>query len=209
MTEKVRTALIAGGLTVTAALFTIIGGIVSGYLTSQSQLELAEQKFNSDLVLKVLESSSSDDRIDALKLLTETNLIKDESVKDGVKRYTMSIDNDTTKIVPQVKATDFTTPIVSNSRIYILAGNQDKKKSFNRCENELLNAGFKVLGSKVISDNGRPDGLEIRYFYAEDKVQAQQLGEVVKYNSSVNQVPVKQYSDANVSPGYIEIWFGR
>jgi hypothetical protein len=70
-------------------------------------------------------------------------------------------------------------------------------------------AGFRVLGSKLVNDAGRPELAEIRYFNAQDKTQAEKIAEVIKFKLSVPSLPARYYEDDSAKPGYIEIWFGK
>jgi hypothetical protein len=80
MSDTVRTTLIAG-------IFGLLGAVGGAAITGRSQVELAQQKFNSDLVMRALESSSADQRLESLILLVETNLLKDAEVQKGVRVY--------------------------------------------------------------------------------------------------------------------------
>ena len=99
--------------------------------------------------------------------------------------------------------------MISNPRIYLLTGNREKESLFVPYRQELEAAGFRVLGTKNIQDEGRPAQEEVRYFYPQDQQQAQRIAEVVKFKLSITDLPVKLYSDPGVNPGYIEIWFGK
>jgi hypothetical protein len=202
MTDTIKTTLIAG-------LFAVLGGIGGTMVTGIYQIQLARQKFSADLVLKALESNSPEQRLQSLKLLVETNLLKDEDIKNGVMKYAKDRENNPS-IIPQItSAVRFESPIVSNSRIYLLAGNKSKQSLFPSYKSQLDSAGYKVLGAKVIVDAGRPNQEEVRFFYQEDKAQAEKIAEVLKFKLSISQLQAKLYSDRNAKPGYIEIWFGK
>lgn len=64
-----------------AVLGTVAGGVVNGYW----ETNLARMKFQSDLVLRALEPEETDQRIASLQFLVDANLIKDTSVRDGLK----------------------------------------------------------------------------------------------------------------------------
>ena len=72
--------LITGTL---AILGTVIGGIIKGYM----EANLAEQKFQSELVIKALESSSGEERIESLRFLIETNLVSRKDLSSGIESY--------------------------------------------------------------------------------------------------------------------------
>lgn len=198
-------ALILSGLF--ALLGTIVGGVVQGYWNTK----LAEQKYQSDLILKALESSSPDERLQTLKLLVHTNLIKESDVRDSVNKYILQKQKDPTTI-PQVKSSssqNLDAPIVDNARIYLLAGNKTKTESFNDLSLQLTTAGFKVMGAKSIIDKGRPDNSEVRFFNQQDQLQAEKIAEFMRFKFNDKGFISKQYPDVKAKPGYIEIWLGR
>ena len=106
MSDTTRTAILAG-------LFGLIGTIAGAGVTGWSELQLARQKFNSDLVMKALESSSATERLESLKLLVETNLIKDKEIQSGVRSYAAARSSNP-ESVPQIRsglaATDVPSP---------------------------------------------------------------------------------------------------
>jgi hypothetical protein len=110
---------------------------------------------------------------------------------------------------PIVQTSKFEAPIVSNARVYLLAGNKNKESLFLAYKQELESAGYRVLGAKILNDEGRPRGEEVRYFHQEDQKQAELIAEVAKFKLSAAQLPAKLYSDNSANRGYIEIWFGK
>jgi hypothetical protein len=189
-----------------AVLGTVIGGVVQGYWN----VRLAEQKYQSDLILKALESSSPEERLQSLKLLVHTNLIKQSDVRDSVSNYILEKQKDP-ETIPQVKAAASQTleaPIISNARIYILAGNASKTSAFNDLKLQLNSAGFKIMNARTIVDPGRPNNPEIRYFNPEDEQQAEKLAEFMRFKYDKGYASIL-YKDAKAKPGYIEIWLGR
>jgi len=202
MTDTLKTAF-AGGV------FALLGAIGGAAITGWSQVELARQEFNSDLVLKALESSSPEQRLETLRLLVETNLLKDPDIKQGVRDYAAAREHDPSVIPQVVPSQSFEPPIITNPRIYLLSGNKSREFLFAPYRQELQAAGYQVLGAKTIQDEGRPETEEVRYFYAEDQAQAERIAEVVKFKLSISVLPVKYYADRTVRPGYIEIWFGK
>lgn len=202
MTENLKTTLIAG-------FFTVIGAVGGTLASGLSQIELAERKFNSDLIMKALESNSPEERLGSLNLILETNLLKDNEIKEGVAKYTKEHQNKPSSI-PQIKtSSQFETPTVSNSRIYLLSGNKTKETLFPVYKQELQSVGFQVIGSKFINDLGRPAYEEVRYFNDSDAKQAEKIAEVLKFKLSIPELKAKLYSDPSAKPGYIEIWFGK
>ncbi|MCD0472406.1 hypothetical protein [Flavobacterium sp. JAS] len=202
MTENLKTTLIAG-------FFTLVGAIGGTFISGLSQIELAERKFNSDLIMKALESNSPEERLASLNLLLETNLLKDNEIKEGVANYTKAHKNKPFSI-PQIKnSNQFETPTIPNSRIYLLCGSESKKSLLSQYKQELESAGFQILGSKLINDPGRPISEEVRYFNSADTKQAEKIAEVLKFKLSLPELKAKLYSDQSAKPGYIEIWFGK
>lgn len=202
MTENLKTTLIAG-------FFTLVGAIGGTFISGLSQIELAERKFNSDLIMKALESNSAEERLGSLNLLLETNLLKDKDIKDGVTKYAEAHKNKPASI-PQIKnSNQFEAPTVPNSRIYLLCGNRSKEAMFPLYKQELQSAGFQVLDSKFINDSGRPSYEEVRYFNNSDAKQAEKIAEVLKFKLSIPNLKATPYNDPSAKPGYIEIWFGK
>lgn len=202
LSDSVRTTLTGG-------IFAVLGTLAGALVTGWSQVELAQQKFNSDLVLKALESDSADQRLESLKFLVETNLIKDQDIQSGVSAYATAKENNPSAI-PQVSpAVSFSSPLVSNPRIYLLAGNKEKQQLFSTYKSELQTAGYGVIGAKLLNDSGRPDTEEVRYFNFEDEAQAEKIAEVVKFKLGINNLPTVYKEDNSAKPGYIEIWFGK
>lgn len=202
--SAVNTIVVTGLL---ALLGTIVGGVIKGYW----DVELAQQKYQSDLVLKALESSSAEERLESLKLLVRTNLIKESAVRDGVDKYIDEKQKDPSTI-PQVKAEaaqSLEPPIIENARIYLLSGKKDNTTDFEALRNELTAANFAVQGARSIVDPGRPDQPEIRYFHASDKSQAEKIAEYMRIKFPGSAFPAKLYEDAKAKTGYIEIWLGR
>lgn len=106
-------------------------------------------------------------------------------------------------------ATKFEAPVISNPRIYLLAGNKAKESLFAAYKTQLESAGYQVIGEKIMNDEGRPFQEEVRYFHAEDQAQAEKIAQVVKLNLSMPRLQANLYSDNAAKPGYIEIWFGK
>jgi hypothetical protein len=197
----ILTAMIAG----LAALAGTIGGT---WIKKDTDIELARQKFYSDLVMKSLEQKTGQERIEMLKMLTKTHLISDAEVRKGIESYA---DSTKPENVPQVvpSGTNPPVPIVPDARVFLLAGSPQKAATFNSVKNELATAKYRVMDAKVLVDPGRPDSSEIRYFNIQDQTQAEQLAEYMNFKDSKNPFPAKRYQDSTAKPGYIEIWFGR
>jgi len=91
-----QTALVGGVL----ALMGAVGGAA---VTGWSQVQLAKQKFNSDLVLRALESESAEERLKTLELLVETKLLKDSEIEAAVRAYAKK-NKDSPQRIPKVAA---------------------------------------------------------------------------------------------------------
>lgn len=207
MSEGTQSAITTVLVTGLLALFgTIGGGIIKGYWDKQ----LADQKLNSSLVMKALESDSASERLASLEFMVQTKLIKDEDIEKAVTSY---IDDKkaSPEQIPQIKTETpkLSTPTIDNARIYLLAGTEEKSKLFSQYTQELVSAGFNIIGSKKHQDSGRPDEPEIRYFYKSDEKQARHLAEYVAFKMQYPAILAKYYEDPRVNPGYLEIWFGR
>lgn len=79
-----------------AILGTVAGGVIKGYWDTS----LAEKKFQTDLVMKSLESEELEARIISLRFMIETNLISDQTLRTGIEEYLEKKPN----VVPQFKA---------------------------------------------------------------------------------------------------------
>lgn len=155
--HAVRAAIIGG-------LFALPGAMGGAAVTGWSQVELARQKFNSDLVLKVLESNSPEQRLESLKLLTDTHLLQDKEIQGGVRAYAKAKESNPAAIPQVLPTASFTAPVISNPPIYLLAGNKSKESLFPTYNSQLESAGYRVLGAKLLRQNGRPATAEVRYF---------------------------------------------
>jgi hypothetical protein len=189
-----------------AVIGTLVGGIVQGYWN----VRLAEQKYQSDLVMKALESGSAQERLLTLKMLVHTNLLTQSGVRDSVSNYIIEKEKDPESI-PQVKPTAGQTldaPMVDNARVYLLTGNKTKTTGFVDLSAQLKAAGYTVMNARYIVDPGRADKPEIRYFNESDKEQAEKLAEFMRFNYD-KAYAATLYQDAKAKPGYIEIWLGR
>jgi len=200
MSDTARTALIGG-------VFALLGALGGAALTGWSQVALAKQKFHADLVLKALESRSPEERLESLNFLVQTKLLNDTEIRQGVTEYAKSKASSPSTIPHIAASASFEAPLISNPRIYLLAGSKSKESLFPVYKQELEAAGFRVLGAKTIVDPGRPHSEEVRFFHEEDRAQAQKIAEVVKFKLSVPDVPATLYSDKSANQGYIEIWF--
>lgn len=159
--------------------------------------------------MKALESESPQERLETLKLLIETNLLKDDEIKEGVRSYAEKREKNPLLIPQVVNIKTFQRPVISNPRIYLLTGTKSNEHLLVQYREELETAGYRVLGEKFLIDKGRPDSEEIRYFFPEDKEQAYRLAEVMQFKLSNSKINAKKYNDKKVNQGYIEIWLGK
>lgn len=205
MADGVKGTLVAG-------VFAVVGALGGAAVTGWSQVQLAKQKFYSDLVLKALESKEPAERLATLTLLVETNLLRDPEIQSGVKAYAKAREK-SPETIPQITQSTtqptLATPLVSNARVYLLAGSPEKGTLFASYKSSLEGAGFRVLDSKILNDKGRPPHPEVRYFYAQDAVQAQTIADYVRFKLSDPRITTAFYEDSRVGPGYVEIWFGK
>ena len=99
-----------------ALLGTVAGGVIKGYW----DVELAQQKLYSNLIMKAMESNSPKERLASLEFMVKTNLIKDTDIEEGLKSIVTEIKKDTTQTVPQFRPTRSVLP--DSSVLEILLG---------------------------------------------------------------------------------------
>lgn len=212
--STIFTAFIAGAAALAGS---IAGPYVKGdadqrvaQTTATGNLGLAQQKFYSDLVMKAIEPPLAEDRVKNLKLLAETGLIADQSVRKAIRDYAEARKNDPQQ-VPQNPRANLATPppVVQNARLFLLAGSVQKATRFESLQREFGDAAYRVLGAKTLTDPGRPDRPEIRYFNAQDEVGATQLRDFLRERLADPAIVAKQYPDDSAKPGYMEVWLGR
>jgi hypothetical protein len=88
------------GAVLIAGLLALFGKIAGGILKGRLDNQLADKKFQTDLVMKALEPAKQEERINSLRFLIDTNLISDPVICNGVKSYLKEKSN----VVPQFKA---------------------------------------------------------------------------------------------------------
>ena len=194
-----------------SGLFAILGTVGGGMIKGYWDVELARQKFQSDLVLKALESNVGEERLSTLQMLVSTNLIKDSDISEGVSKYVEANLKEPSKI-PQIKSASnqaLEPPTVDNARIYLLADNKRQTDTFESLKHDLAVAGFSVVGARTIVDETRTDLPEVRYFTEVDKSQAEKLATFVKARTLNQKFTANKHLDPKVKPGYFEIWMGR
>jgi hypothetical protein len=208
------TAIIAG----VAALAGSIGGpYLKGdadqrvaQTTAAGSLNLAQQKFYSDLVMKAIEPNEPEKRLRNLVLLAGTGLIVDKDVRDAIRDFATKNEK-TPELIGQSARTNLATPppVVQNARLFLLAGSVQKATRFEGLQREFGDAAYRVLGAKTLTDPGRPDRAEIRYFNAQDEAGAIQLRDFMRERLGDPAIMAKQYQDGSAGPGYMEVWLGR
>ena len=212
--SSVLTAAIAGIAALTGTLggayFQQTGTVQASHERADADIKLAQQKFYSELVMKSLESTDPKDRLNTLTLLSETKIISDDSVREAISKYAEK-NKDNPKNVPQVASANATLspPVISNARIYLLAGSQQAASNFELLKKDLADGSYNVIGAKTLVDPLRSDGPEIRFFNREDEEQAQQLKGHLASRLSGRTAEAKLYQDSTARPGYIELWLGR
>ena len=207
MTDNPKSTTGLALLTGFLALFTALAGAV---VKGCYDVKLGQQKFNSDLILRALQANSADERLASLRFMVRTNLITDNSVKQGLDSLLANGATDST-VIPQFKAvgTDFTSPVVDNARLYLLTGSRQKTDQFEGIRADLAKAGFTVLGERYLVDRGRPNEPEVRYFNSQDSLQADVIAGILRSRLSEKALVARYYRDASARPGYLEIWLGR
>lgn len=211
-----------GILTAVIAGLAALGGTIGGAYfkgdadqrvvqeTAAGNLRLAQQKFYSDLVIKAVESSKPTERLQSLQLLAETRLIADAAVREAILAYAARNKDEPQKIPQFQRASpSVPAPFGQNARLFLLAGTVQKATQFESLQREFGEASYRVLGTKVLSDAGRPDRPEIRYFNADDETGAAQLRDFMRERLADPSITSKRYEDSSARPGYVEIWLGR
>ncbi|WP_281557307.1 hypothetical protein [Thalassomonas sp. RHCl1] len=93
--STISTLLITGLI---ALMGTIGGGLIKGYWDKQ----LADQKLNSDLLMKALESEVASERLETLAFMINTKLIKDKEIGVAVLSY-LEEKRDSPEDIPQMR----------------------------------------------------------------------------------------------------------
>ena len=103
-----------------AILGTVIGGVINGLVNAN----LTEQKFQTDLIIKALESGSTDERIQSLKFLIETNLVSRKDLNTGIENYLKA----NPKSVPQFSSVQ---QVISEAQKKPLGGDTTRYTDFD------------------------------------------------------------------------------
>lgn len=121
--SEISTVLITGLL----ALFgTVIGGVVKGYW----DVTLADKDLQSKLILRALEPTELDERVNSLEFLITTNLITDSKIQKGIRS---ALDSENRNKIPRFKPVDsFTLPpgvsFVPSAKASIIENNPGLKE---------------------------------------------------------------------------------
>jgi hypothetical protein len=200
----------------------LIGGILglwSNFWSSQQNLNLEkerqkenlileQEKQKGNLILEAIKTGQTKTAAANLIFLDNSGLI---DLTDAQRKPLEDIaGKNPLPSLPQ--AGFFTTPIVPNARVYLLAGSSEKIKLFYKLRTELVNAGFIISGENSIDDPERPTQAEVRYFNDSDRAQAEIIAESIRFNSkepALVTITAKKYKDSSAKPGYIEIWVGK
>lgn len=67
-------------------LLAILGTVVGGVVKSRLETKLADKDLQSKLIMRALESDKTEERINSLQFLVETNLISDSQLKEGINQ---------------------------------------------------------------------------------------------------------------------------
>jgi hypothetical protein len=193
-----------------AAAVAGIGNVGISWLNAHSERALEAEKAEQARILEVIKTGSPDKAAQNLKFLVDSGLISDSRLRTQLQTFLDHRSPGSGPSLPSAaSAPHLEKPIIDNARVYLLAGVQTKTSQFPALRDELNQVGFAVLGAKFLVDKERQDGPEVRYFDLADKTQAEHLGEFMSFRLGAKAIQVKQYTDARVKPGYIEIWLGR
>ncbi len=196
-------------LVLTGAL-AIVGAYLAQWQKSDDELALSREKFQSELILKALESTSDSVRVKSLKLLVHANLIKDCITRDSLTKYLVTLEKEKIS-TPQFSPAAKSLPehIVEGDRVYILSGKLNDP-DLQVWKDKMTALQFNVVGAKTHIDRERVDWPEIRYFYDSDEQQAEILANRMRESKPGDaRIKAKRYYDLRVNPGYFEIWLGR
>ncbi len=67
--------------------FALAGTVVGGWLEAQSKISLERTKLDSSIISLALSQKTKQERQDFLEFLVDTNLIKDDATKEGLRGY--------------------------------------------------------------------------------------------------------------------------
>jgi hypothetical protein len=193
---------------IVVALIGGILGIASNFWSSQQNLSLEREKQKGNLILEAIKTGQTKTAAANLIFLDNSGLID----LTDVQRKPLEDIAGKNPLPSLPQAGFFTTPIVSNARVFLLTGKSAKIKLLDKLKTELVNAGFIISGEKSIDDPERPTQAEVRYFNDSDRTQAEQIAQSIRLNSKEPElvsITAKKYKDFTADPGYIEIWVGK
>lgn len=206
--DRSNAPLVVAVLTGFLALMATLGAaVVKGIYDTK----LERQRFQSELVLRAIQSTSFPERVASLRFMVAAKLITDpriaEAVDSLVKRS--SVDS---MAVPQIAAigASFPSPSVENARIFLLTGVQKSVSVLDTLRADLARAGYAVAGTRVIrNDESRPDHPEVTFFNASDSTQAQAIARILRVRLNAPQLVAQRRGDPTAKSGYLEIWLGK
>jgi hypothetical protein len=96
-------------------------------------------------------------------------------------------------------------------RVWLLAGTDEKIKTFNQLKVELKKMGVEIHATRErpVSDEGRPDEPEIRYYNNSDRKESEKIAKIVQSILSKPMIKAERHNDDSGTEGYIELWLGR
>jgi hypothetical protein len=207
MAETSRSTI---GLAVLTGLLALLAALVGAATKGYWDVKLGQQKFYSDLILRALQANSADERLASLRFMVSTNLITDADIKRALDSLLARGATDST-VIPQFRGQGiaFASPVIEDARVYLLTGSRQKRGMFEGIRADLAKAGFGVVGADYLVDRERPSEPEVRYFHAQDSVQAEGLASIMRLRLQGDSLAARQYHDEDARPGYLEIWLGR
>lgn len=206
--EKSRSTIMIAVLTGFLALMATLGAaVVKGFYDTQ----LERQRFQSELVLRAMQSTSFAERVASLRFMLETHLITDNHISAALEIAVQKSKTDPA-VLPQIApvGTAFPSPIVQNARVFLLSGVQKNVPVLDSLREDLARAGYAVMGTRVIvADDSRPPIAEVTYFNQDDSSQAAAITAILKGRLPNSQLSARRRVDPKAKPGYIEIWLGK
>lgn len=196
--------------TLVTGMFAVLGVALGGVLKGCADVQLARQKLDADLVLRAVSADSPRVRESSLRFLLSTQLIQDSRIRDGLHAYFDTIKGHP-EAIPQIGGSgQLSTPVVSNARVFLLAGTAAKRDQFRGMTNEFARAGFGVLGDSVLEDETRPLEPEVRYYNAADSAQAAVLAAFLaaRLHDPTIRATLCDKDHKDIAGGYIELWAG-
>ena len=130
---------------VLALLGTSVGSTLKGYW----DIQLEEKEFQSQLIMKALESSEVQERQEFLQFLIDTNLVDDKEIKEGLTKYSSGGEEKATP--PQLKTTqgDFQRTDID---LWYCQGSEDTKTAQEQVytiHNRLRERGFGQVRERI------------------------------------------------------------